>query len=200
MCGSSARTDLYGGRSAMTVPTVTGTGTLAGTRGRSLRFGALKGREFGRQNLVVRRNWLTRGRSPRFRSNTIADAHLRDLATACVLQKQRTDVSGCFLGEGTGLSFVNQTEQNHRRSTANLRLAHSKVSVPSGHEIPGLSLPGGFNRRQLTRFEPVSQAGAINLEVTRGRSLRFGSNVAIPEQRRDAGCLLGFRKQDFGDR
>ena len=28
MCGSSARTDLYGGRSAMTVPTVTGTGTL----------------------------------------------------------------------------------------------------------------------------------------------------------------------------
>ena len=27
MCGSSARTDLYGGRSAMTVPTVTGTGT-----------------------------------------------------------------------------------------------------------------------------------------------------------------------------
>ena len=28
MCGNSARTDLYGGRSAMTVPTVTGTGTL----------------------------------------------------------------------------------------------------------------------------------------------------------------------------
>jgi hypothetical protein len=29
VCGSSARTDLYGGRSAMTVPTVTGTSTLA---------------------------------------------------------------------------------------------------------------------------------------------------------------------------
>ena len=28
VCGSSARTDLYGGRSAMTIPTVTGTGTL----------------------------------------------------------------------------------------------------------------------------------------------------------------------------
>lgn len=30
----------------------------------------------------------------------------------------------------------------------------------SGH--PGL--PGGLNRGQLTRFEPVSQVGAINLE------------------------------------
>ena len=36
MCGSSARTDLYGGRSVMTVPTVTGVTPVASVRGYSV--------------------------------------------------------------------------------------------------------------------------------------------------------------------